>query len=116
MHYVKGCWSLFVTQEIFNQLIAGINKYSNRKNATISQKRKREMKAAVELIYLLGIFRANQIIIEDAWATDGIRIEIFPTAMSWRRFHFLMMSMRFDHIHTRAERRLEDNGGMNRPT
>ena len=65
------------------------------------------MKAAIGLIYLLGVFRANRMDIEDAWATDGTRIEIFSTIMFWQHFCFFLGSTRFDDIHTRDERRLK---------
>ena len=66
------------------------------------------MKAAIGMIYLLKVFKANRMNIENAWATDGTGIEIFPTTMSLQLFCFLLRSMRFDYIHTRAERRLKD--------
>ncbi|XP_066970873.1 piggyBac transposable element-derived protein 4-like isoform X3 [Macrobrachium rosenbergii] len=113
-HAVKDCWSLFVTQELLNELVACTNIYIDSKQGKYKDQSKekrtdeREMKAAIGLIYLLGVFRANRMNIEDAWATDGTGIEIFPTTMSLQRFRFLLRSMRFDDIITRAERRLED--------
>ena len=66
------------------------------------------MKAAVGLIYLLGVFRTNQVNIENARTTDITRIEIFLSTMFLQRLYFLLRSIRFGDIHSHAERMLED--------
>lgn len=47
--------------------------------------------------------------IHEMWIDDGTAPDIFRATMSKTRFFFLLRNIRFDDVHTRAERAQYDN-------
>lgn len=60
------------------------------------------------LLYYAGVLRACKLNVKDLWCTDGTGINLFIATMSMKRFSFLSRCVRFDDLHTRAERRKYD--------
>lgn len=56
-----------------------------------------EIKAVFALLYLAGMFRANNRNLDDIWRNDGTR------TMSAKRFMFLLTYLRFDNIGQKEE-------------
>ena len=108
------CWSLFFSDEIINKIVLFTNQYID----TIKEKFQRdrdcrptdytEMKAALGLLYLAGVFRGGHRNLKDFWATDGLGVDIFRMTTSLRRFSFLLRCLRFDDRTTRDERHAVD--------
>ena len=55
------------------------------------------------MLYLAGIYHNNRVNLEELWRMDDFKI-----VMNLKRFLFLLRALRFDDIHTRAERKRID--------
>ena len=64
--------------------------------------------AFLGLLVLSGVKSAGHVSFLDLWATDGSRIEIFLACMSYYRFLFLLLAIRFDDRMTRTQRKETD--------
>ncbi|XP_066253023.1 piggyBac transposable element-derived protein 4-like [Euwallacea similis] len=67
-----------------------------------------ELKAALGLLYLAGVFRSSRQNLEDLWANDGTGVDIFRSTMPLKRFQILVACLRFDCAGTRNDRRRID--------
>lgn len=68
-----------------------------------------ELRAYFGLLYLAGTLHGGKMNVEDCWRTDGTGVEILIGTMSLKRFRFLTCCIRFDSIHTKQERKAQDN-------
>ena len=92
----KDCWSYFFDESIMSILVECTNKYINENKASCSRDRhakntsKEEVSALIGLIYLAGAYKSGRQNLDDLWAQDGTGVDLFHTAMSLRRFKFLL--------------------------
>lgn len=109
------CWSNFFTEAMLQNIVFCTNSYIENVQAKFSRMRDAkttdiiELKAAIGLLYLLGVNHSNRQSLEEMWATDGSGIEKFRLTMNLRRFKFLIRCLRFDNLTTRPVRRNVDN-------
>ena len=64
--------------------------------------------AFLGLLVLSGVKRAGHVSFLELWATDGSGIEIFRACMSYNRFLFLLLAIRFDDRMTWSQRKETD--------
>ncbi|GLV33243.1 hypothetical protein CBL_08411 [Carabus blaptoides fortunei] len=64
-----------------------------------------EVKAVIGLLIIAGSFRAGNQNRKDLWDQNGLGVDIFTTAMSMKRFLFLLRSFRLADVRNRAQRR-----------
>ncbi|XP_050295855.1 uncharacterized protein LOC126735788 [Anthonomus grandis grandis] len=108
-------WQLFFDDDIVMDLVNSTNIYIE----SISQRFKNksdvrpadviEMRALIGLLYLPGVYHGERTLIFKFWSRDGTGVEIFPAITALRRFRFLLRCLGMDDIHTREERKSEDN-------
>lgn len=67
-----------------------------------------EILAVIGILYLIGLQQSGHTNVIDLWASDGTGMPILRTAMCYKRFLFLLRSLRFDDKSTRVERRKTD--------
>lgn len=116
VHSPLESWQLFFSKSLIETVLESTNIYidSVRNNYTSDPNMARptsidELNAYFGLLYLAGTLHGGKMNIEDFWNTDGTGIEIFRASMSLKRFRFLSRCIRFDNIHTREERKAQDN-------
>lgn len=116
VHSPLESWLLFFSKPLIDLVLESTNIYidSVRNNYRSDHNMARplsfeELKAYFGLLYLAGLLHGGKMNIEDFWNTDGTGIEIFRATMSLKRFRFLTRCIRFDNIHTREVRKLQDN-------
>ena len=80
--------------------------YDRERDAKILTKT--ELIAFLGLLFLSGVNRAGHVSFLELWATDGSGIEIFRACMSYNRFLFLLLAIRFDDKMTRNQRKETD--------
>lgn len=96
------CWSCFISPNLLNMVVNNTNIFienisSNYKDQSDCRKTDViEIKALFGLLFLAGVFKGGRRNMKDFWATDGTGVEIFPAAMAYRRFKFLLRCLRFD--------------------
>ncbi|XP_067121737.1 piggyBac transposable element-derived protein 4-like [Centruroides vittatus] len=104
------CWNLFVTDDILDIIVIHTNQqiqkvqphYERERDANTTDLQ--EIKALIGLFYLAAYKKVNRCHVNEMWTTDGTGFEIARTAMSERRFRFLLANLRFDDKQTRGER------------
>ena len=92
---IVGCTNMHITAVQSN--------YDRKRDAKINTKT--ELLAFLGLLILSGVKRAGHVSFLELWATDGSRIEIFRVCMSYNRFLFLLLAIRFDDKMTRSQRK-----------
>ncbi|KAM0728009.1 PiggyBac transposable element-derived protein 4 [Formica fusca] len=75
---------------------------SSHKN--IKETTRAEMLAVIGLLYLAGMKRARHASLLELWTDDGTGLEICRSAMSYKRFLFLLDCLQLDDRNTRAMR------------
>ncbi|GBL92721.1 General transcription factor II-I repeat domain-containing protein 2A [Araneus ventricosus] len=108
------CWDYLFDSEIIQLIVNSTNyqisltkqNYSRPRDARDTDEC--EIKALIGLIYMIGIKKLNHTRIEDIWASDMSGDEFIRTAMSLRRFKFLLQHIRLDDKQTRLERKKLD--------
>lgn len=116
VHSPLESWDLFFNNRLIDFVLESTNIYidSVRNKYTSDPNMARptsfdELKAYFGLLYLAGSLHGGKMNVEDFWRTDGTGVEIFRASMSIKRFRFLTRCIRFDNIHTREERKTQDN-------
>lgn len=90
-----------------NKYILGIkSKYQRTRNCKLTDRS--EIMGLIGILFLIGIKKAHFVNVKELWDSDGTGMEILRAAMSYKRFLFLMRSLRFDDTETRSERRKTD--------
>ena len=69
---------------------------------------KSEILAFIGLLLLAGTKKQNHTHFLELWTTDGTGSEIFRACMSYNRFLFLLVALRFDDKITRHDRKITD--------
>ncbi|XP_066257800.1 piggyBac transposable element-derived protein 4-like [Euwallacea similis] len=109
-----ACWSLFVDNVMLDDTVKYTNEEINHKSQNyfdkhmIRETNTIELKAALGLLYLAGVFRSSRQNLEDLWANDGTGVDIFRSTMPLKRFQILVACFRFDCAGTRNDRRRID--------
>ena len=67
-----------------------------------------ELKAFVDILYLLGVSKENHENIRNLWSDGPMARPVFKATMSVNRFEIIRCHPRFDSIDTREERRARD--------
>lgn len=105
-------WTLLITDEMINEIVKCTNEkitdlsHAYEKTASfVNYTDEVDMKAFFGLLYLTSIFKSNHEDVEGLFATDGGGRDIFRGTMSLKRFFFLLVSLRFDSISTRDDRK-----------
>lgn len=76
---------------------------------------KEEILSLLGILYLMGTLKAKDINVTEFWQSDGTGIEILRATMSYKRYYFLLKSLRFDDKHTRKSRSDFDKLAQIRP-
>ena len=105
---------LLITDEMIEEIVGCTNmcitavqsNYDRERDAKITTKT--ELMAFLGLLVLSGVKRAGHVSFLELWATDGSGIEIFRACMSYNRFLFLLLAIRFDDRTTRSQRKETD--------
>ena len=98
MEEIVGCTNMYITAVQSN--------YDRKRDAKITTKT--ELMAFLGLLVLSGVKRAGHVSFLELWATDGSGIEIFRAFMSYNRFLFPLLAIRFDDRMTRSQRKETD--------
>lgn len=112
---VSTAFHKFMDIQIIDEILMYTNLYI-RNHQTPKYARERDAKevtraellAVLGLLYLSGVKKANHTNFRELWTDDGTGIEIFRGCMSYKRFLFLLGSIRFDDKQTRSDRRKVD--------
>ena len=105
---------LLITDEMIEEIVGCTNMYITAVQSNYDRKRdakittKTELMAFLGLLVLSGVKRAGHVSFLELWATDGSGIEIFRACMSYNRFLFLLLAVRFDDRKTRNQRKETD--------
>jgi len=104
-------WTLLFTDKILNVIVLYTNEEIDRKypNSEVSFEHHLsvdELKAFIGLLYFSGIQKWNHVSLNEIWS-EKFGNNLFRSAMSQRRFEFLLSNLRFDDKSTRAERRVQ---------
>lgn len=111
---VRETWMCLIDDAMIRDIVVFTNQYiTSVKDKFIRQRDARttvevEIRGFLGLLYLLGVYRANRLNLDELWSSDGDGIEKFRLTMSQRRFRFLMRCLRFDDRDSRPERRATD--------
>lgn len=110
-------WTLLFTTDILNIIVTHTNGEIARKVEKMKEKGQRvetyqkpvdlvELKALIGLLYFAGLHKVNNTCARNLWSPYGM--SLFRLTMPENRFQFLLLSVRFDDINTRTERKAED--------
>ncbi|XP_032688336.1 piggyBac transposable element-derived protein 4-like [Odontomachus brunneus] len=108
---VMETWSYLIDNGIINDIVKFTNQYIVNLQGEFSKERdvritdEVEIRGFIGLLYLLGIYHASRLNLNEIWDSNGGGIEKFRMTMSQKRFQFLMHSLRFDDRDSRSERR-----------
>lgn len=102
-----------INKNMIEDIVKYTNTYIASKRISISYERERDCKdttrceilALIGILFLVGIKKGSHTNVLELWATNGTGIQILRAAMSYKRFLFLLRSLRFDDKETRTERR-----------
>ena len=105
-----------VTADMIDEIVYYTNMYIERKRLEISYSRERDVKktsrseicALLGALFLIGVKGGNHTNVQDLWCNDGTGMAILRACMSYKRFLFLLRSIRFDDKETREMRRSTD--------
>ena len=101
---------LLITDEMIEEIV-GCTNYITAVQSNCDRKRdakittKTELMAFLGLLVLSGVKRAGHLSFLELWATDSSGIEIFRACMSYNRFLFLLLPIRFDDRMTRSPKK-----------
>ncbi|ERL88244.1 hypothetical protein D910_05632, partial [Dendroctonus ponderosae] len=109
-------FNLYITDEMVDDIVANTNIYieNNKSSKMYSRERdsknttKSEIKALLGALILIGIKKGSHTNCLELWDSDGTGLILLRALYSYKRFLFLMRSLRFDNIFTRDERKLQD--------
>ena len=105
---------LLITDEMIEEIVGCTNMYITAVQSNYDRKReakittKTELGAFLGLLVLSGVKRGGHVSFLELWAIDGSGIEIFRAFMSYNRFLFLLLAIRFDDRMTRSQRKETD--------
>lgn len=110
------CFNLFINETMLLEIVTHTNArirttrhgLSCSNEYSYSEITLCELRAAIGLTYLAGLYKSGRQNLQDLWCNDGTEIAIFPMTMSLRRFVFIINHLRFDDSSTREERQSLD--------
>lgn len=106
---IVDIWKCLITDSMIESIVEDTNMFISSVRPNYSRERDArdtngaEINALFGLLYLAGIYHSNRVNLEELWRMDD-----FKVVMNLKRFLFLLRALRFDNIHTRAERRRID--------
>lgn len=109
-------FSLYITDEMVDDIVTYTNIYIENKKSSIIYSRERdcksttksEIKALLGALILIGIKKGSHTNCLELWESDGTGLILLRALFSYKRFLFLLRSLRFDDIFTRDGRKLQD--------
>lgn len=107
-------WDLIFTESYLQKIVDFTNIFIENLKSKFSRERDCrctdivELRALLGLLYFCGRLRSGHLNTKDLWEKDGSGCDVCIATMSRERFHFLLRCLRFDNMHTRAERRQTD--------
>uniref|UniRef100_A0A1B6KLI6 PiggyBac transposable element-derived protein domain-containing protein n=1 Tax=Graphocephala atropunctata TaxID=36148 RepID=A0A1B6KLI6_9HEMI len=107
-------FELFFPDEVLQEFVACTNTYIQTIQGNYNRERDAapttlpELKACLGLLFLAGVKKMSHTDLIDLWKTDGTGVEYFRLTMGLNRFRFLLRSLRFDDLRTRADRKVTD--------
>lgn len=107
-------FELFFPNEVLQELVECTNNYIQTIQGNYNRERDAapttlpELKACLGLLFLAGVKKMSHTDLLDLWKTDGTGVEYFRLTMGLNRFRFLLRSLRFDDLRTRADRKVTD--------
>ena len=106
---------LLITEKMIEEIVRFTNMYITTVQSSYDRERngkiltKTELMALLGLLFLSGLKRAGHVSFLEFWATDGSGIEIFRACMSYNRFLFLLLAIRFDDKMTMNQKKKQIN-------
>lgn len=106
-------FSLFISPEMIDRIVFFTNKYIDKKKHDVKYSRERdvpqnttksEIQAFLGTLLLLAVKRGNSSDVREYWSTDGTGFTVLRALFSYKRFLFILRSIRFDDIYTREKR------------
>lgn len=102
----------FITQDLIDIIVNCTNTYIGTKRAVVKYSRDRNCKdttreeilAVIGILFLVGVKHGNRANCRELWKDDGTGMIITRATFSYKRFLFLLRSIRFDDLSTREER------------
>ncbi|XP_047098395.1 piggyBac transposable element-derived protein 4-like [Schistocerca piceifrons] len=102
--------------EIIDYVVADTNKYTNKKKSSVNYSRARDCKttsaseitALLGALFLIAVQKGGRTNVLKLWASNGTGMIILRAAFCYKRFLFLLRSLRFDDTSTRKERLATD--------
>ncbi|XP_047120517.1 piggyBac transposable element-derived protein 4-like [Schistocerca piceifrons] len=102
--------------EIIDYVVANTNKYINNKRSSLNYSRARDCKttyaseitALLGALFLIALQRGGRTNVLELQASNGTGMIILRAAFSYKRFLFLLRSLRFDDTSSRKERLATD--------
>lgn len=106
----------FIDLGIIDKIVLYTNMYIANKKLEVQYSRERdsqetdrtEILAVIGMLYLIGTKKGQHANVQELWQTDGSGMQIVRAAFSYKRFLFLLRSIRFDDKETRHARQEND--------
>jgi hypothetical protein len=68
-----------------------------------------ELQTLMGLLLLLDVTKSRNINLNEIWEKGGLSIDFIQSAMSQKRFSFLLLALHFDNIMDRKQKNVVDN-------
>lgn len=109
-------FNLFITDEMIDSIVENTNIYIEKKRSDVNYSRERdcrstskiEIRALLGALIIIAIKKGGHTSCLELWDADGTGLILLRALFSYKRFLFLLRSLRFDNILTRDERRQND--------
>lgn len=104
------CWQLFFDENMLIDISRCTNLMIQQKSVNYKSKQNcsetnpTEIKALFGILYLAGVFRSSHRHLRDLWRSNGTGMDIIRIVMSYNRFSFLLLCLRFDNFENRPLR------------
>lgn len=101
---------------MIDKIVYFTNLYIERRREEINYARSRDAKitsrqevcAVIGLLFLMGLKGFQHTAVQEIWTSDGTGLMAIRGCMGYKRFLFLLRSIRFDDKHSRPEREMHD--------
>ena len=106
----------FINLDFIDIIVDCTNIFIDSKRVLVNYSRDRDCKettrdeilAVIGILYLIGVKHGNRANCRELWKDDGTGMIITRATFSYKRFLFLLRSIRFDDLSTRNEREKSD--------
>lgn len=107
---------VFITRDIIDEIVTCTNLFIENKKANVSYQRERdckptshaEIQALFGVLFLIAVKKGNHVNVLELWSKDGTGMLVLRATFSYKRFLFLLRSLRFDDTRSRSIREKTD--------